>query len=114
MGNTWPIVEWESLWELHEGRVNVAELCRPFGVSRKTGQKWLRRYQEAGRDLAVLEDRERRPHSNPKQTPEAIEDGIVAARKAHPTWGPKKLKRLVERFYPDVDFFRRRRRLLAF
>lgn len=69
---------------------NVAELCREYGVSRQTGYKWLRRFAEEGPD--GLEERSRRPHSS-VATAERLVDGILDAREAHPTWGPKKLQR---------------------
>jgi transposase InsO family protein len=60
------------------GSVNVARVCREAGVSRKTFYKWAQRYRleaEAG-----LEERSRRPKSSPAQTPEWVEDVIVALR----------------------------------
>lgn len=61
-----------------------AELCRRFGISRKTGYKWLAR----GDDLS---DRARRPHSSPSKTPAAIEERVVALRREHPVWGGRKI-----------------------
>ena len=49
----------------HEGAA-ISQLCRRFGVSRKTGYKWLGRFAESGR--AGLSDRSRRPHRSPEQT----------------------------------------------
>lgn len=93
------IVEWERRWCAGQGRVDVAELCRMYGVSRQTGYVWIRRYQEAGHDLRALEERSRRPHRNPRATADAIADLIVATRKQYPKWGPQKLRRwLVDRF----------------
>ena len=60
-----------------EGAI-IAELCRHFGISRKTGYKWLGRV-ETGESLA---DRSRRPHGSPRQTPEAMEALLLALRKA--------------------------------
>lgn len=68
----------------------LAELCRRFGVSRKTGYKWLRRWREGDVELA---DRSRRPRSSPSRTKAALEQEVVALRRAHPTWGARKLKR---------------------
>ena len=96
------IVEWERRWQAQEGRVDVAELCRLSGVSRQTGYVWIRRYQEAGHDLRVLEDRSRRPRTNPRATPLAVEDLIVATRKLYPKWGPQKLRRLLVDRHPRV------------
>jgi transposase InsO family protein len=72
----------------------VAELCRRFGISRKTGYKWMRRYQEL--EKKGLEDRSRRPKSSPMRTVPAIESAVLELRKRHPAWGPRKLKRRLE------------------
>lgn len=72
-----------------EGR-NVAELCRRFGVSRKTAYKWLGRHRAAGLD--GLADQPRRPHGSPGRTSEQVEAAIIALRKQHPAWGARKLR----------------------
>lgn len=70
------------------GGRSVAECCRRFGISRKTGCKWLARAR-AGEDLA---DRSRRPRCSPRRTQESVERIIVEARDAHPVWGARKLR----------------------
>lgn len=99
------VLEWERRWNESQGRrVDMAELCRMFGISRPTGYLWVRRYQEAGRDVRALADRSHRPHRIPHAVPEAMQDFIVAARKSHPRWGPRTLRSwLVER-YPGREF----------
>jgi transposase InsO family protein len=72
----------------------MSEVCRRFGISRKTGYKWLHRFQGAG--LQGLEDWGRRPHRSPGKTPEEMEELILLAREAHPAWGGRKLKRWLE------------------
>lgn len=71
--------------------VHRAELCGRFGVSRKTGYKWLRRFQEEG--LRGLVDRPRRPEYSPHRTDPALEAAVVALRERHPAWGGRKLQR---------------------
>ena len=72
-----------------EPRTNLAELCREFGVSRKTGYKWLERYKSGG--VLALRDLSRRPRTSPLGvSPEVIVD-LVAIRNAHPRWGARKL-----------------------
>ena len=78
---------------LEEG-ATISAVCREFGISRKTGYKWLKRYREEG--LAGLQDRSRRLHHSPNQTPPEVEQVVVEARQAHPTWGGRKLKRWLE------------------
>lgn len=84
------------------GNFNVVELARRYGVSRKTAHKWIARFQ--GEGPHGLSDRSRRPLSSPAVTPERIETAIVALRKRHPTWGPKKLLWILEQRHPDVDW----------
>jgi transposase InsO family protein len=91
------MLQWDMLWEVTEGRVNVAELCREFGVSRKTAYKWRKRWDPA--DPGSLADRSRRPARHPSQTPERTEDVIVEYRKKWPSWGPKKLHTVLSRTY---------------
>lgn len=74
---------------------NMSALCREYGISRKTGHKWRDRYLAEGE--AGLQDRSRRPHSSPNQTPPEIEQKVLKARAEHPTWGGRKLKRLLEK-----------------
>jgi len=74
-----------KLWA--EGH-SISGLCRDFGVSRKTGHKWLKRYRERGEE--GLEDLDRAPH-DPQRIASEIEEVIVWARESHPTWGPRKL-----------------------
>jgi transposase InsO family protein len=75
------------------GRFTLTELCADFHVSRKTGYKWLRRYQQDG--VRGLRCRSRRPHGCAHQTTEKIEGLILRARRRHRTWGPKKLQELL-------------------
>jgi transposase InsO family protein len=79
---------------------SVAELSRRFGISRKTGYKWIDRYM-GGMELT---DRSRRPHRSPNAVARQMEDFIVAARKAHPRWGPGKLRDALIRSNAGVVF----------
>lgn len=66
-----------------------AELCDRYGVSRKTGYKWVDRYEVIG--PRGLEDRSRRPHVCPTATPLPVVEQLLALRRSHPSWGAKKL-----------------------
>ncbi|MBK6810245.1 MAG: helix-turn-helix domain-containing protein [Sandaracinaceae bacterium] len=55
----------------------------------KTGYKWWERFEQGG--TAALHDRSRRWQSHPHSTDPGMVEMIVATRRAHPTWGPKKL-----------------------
>ena len=96
------ILEWEARWQRDEGQVNVAELCRVFGISRQAGYGWIRRYEEAGHDLQAVARRSRRPHSSPTAVADDVQDVVVAARKLHPRWGPRKLRVWLVDRYPRV------------
>jgi putative transposase len=63
--------------------LSFAELCHRYGVSRKTGYKWIGRYETDG--VAGLQERSRLPNSSLTQTPDAIREAIVRARRHHPT-----------------------------
>jgi transposase InsO family protein len=81
--------------------IPMRTLCQRFGISRKTGYKWLARAADAGE--AGLIDRSRRPHRSPARTPPDIEAQVLALRDAHPRWGGRKLHhRLVALGVPNV------------
>lgn len=71
---------------------NFSSLCREFDISRKTGYKWIERY-EASQELS---DRSRRPNVIANKTTMETELRIVEVRNQHPGWGAKKIKRLLE------------------
>jgi len=73
----------------------MAALCRAYGISRPTGYKWLRRYEAEG--ASGLVERSRAPHSHPQAVSAAMEERVLAARRAHPTWGARKLRVLLAR-----------------
>jgi transposase InsO family protein len=77
-----------------EAKANISELCRRYGISRKTGYKWLKREQEGG--VAGLADRSRRPKRSPRQTDASQEAQVLAARSQYPDWGGRKIRGLLE------------------
>ncbi|HUP21321.1 MAG TPA: IS481 family transposase [Thermoanaerobaculia bacterium] len=80
-------------------RWTMSELCRLYGISRKTGYKWATRYGQQGLD--GLKDRSRRPTSCPHRTDERCEAELVEERRKHPTWGARKLLARLRRRHPD-------------
>jgi len=70
-------------------RASLAAVCRRYGISRKTGYKWIARY-EADRERG-LEARSSRPHLSPHATAPAVVAAIVRLRKRYPNWGGKKI-----------------------
>jgi transposase InsO family protein len=72
----------------------VAELCREFGISRKTGDKFKQRFKRLGE--AGLFDLSRAPKVIPHRTSPEVIKLLVKEREHHPSWGPKKLKTVLE------------------
>jgi len=71
-------------------RGSISGLCEVYGISRKTGCKWIRRFKANGK--SGLEDRSRACRTHANATNAEIAALVIAARKAHPTWGPRKLR----------------------
>ena len=69
----------------------VIEVARRYGVTRQTVHEWLRRYASSG-GLGGLADRSSRPASCPHQMPPEVEARVVAMRRAHPAWGPDRIR----------------------
>ncbi|MCB1057680.1 MAG: IS481 family transposase [Acidobacteria bacterium] len=86
------------IFDLRSCRYTMTELCERYGVSRKTGYKWAERYVDGG--IESLQDRSRAPHHSPQRTPEPLREALIEARQAHPTWGPKKLLRILSNRHP--------------
>src|SRR5690606_6722664 len=75
--------------------VPFRELCRQFGISAKTGYKWLSRFRDGG--LPALHDQSTKPHSSPRGLDEDIVCRIVELKNAHRHWGPRKIRALYAR-----------------
>jgi transposase InsO family protein len=75
-------------------------LCKRFGVSRKTGYKWVERYESKG--VAGLEARSRAPLSHPQAVTDEVVEKILRIRKKHPRWGPRKLRVVLQRHDPRL------------
>jgi putative transposase len=90
------IAEWLS------GEVSKTELCETYGISRKTGYKWLGRYGAAG--SAGLVERSHAPQVHGRATAVELVERIVDLRRARPTWGPRKMVAKLERLHPDLDW----------
>lgn len=78
----------------------MAELCREFGISRKTGYKFWDRYKEVG--LHGLTDRSRRPVRYANQLPMQVEKEILRIKQDKPSWGAPKIREILKRKYPEV------------
>ena len=72
---------------------NIAELCRRFGIARKTAYKWLERFDIDGTN--GLADRSRKPRSSPKTAAGEMELQVLALHLEYPYWGARKLRELL-------------------
>jgi len=88
------VSDWRS------GAFGMAELCRRYGVSRKTGYKWIGRYRAGG--LSGLEEHSRAPLSHPNQVSGEVLGLLLGERDVHPDYGAKKLVARLERRRPDL------------
>lgn len=79
----------------HSGQNSISELCRRFGISRKTAYKWINRYEADGK--TGLGEKSRRPHHSPDETPFECQQMIFDIRKAMPAWGGRKIRAILER-----------------
>jgi transposase InsO family protein len=88
---------------IHDHRValyTMAELCARYGISRKTGYKWLGRFADAGRQ--GLQERSRAPRHCPHRIPNEVAALICEGRRQHPSWGPAKLLAWLRPRHPGV------------
>ena len=94
-------VRTEFVLRVFEAKVPFNDLCKEFGISRKTGYKWKDRFLEQG--LSGLSDQSRRPDSSPQQLGENSVCNIVKLKLAHPTWGPRKIRMVFARSFPGCE-----------
>ena len=92
----------ELVEEYESGLVTMAELCRIYEISRETGYKWVKRYQE--QSWKGLEDLSRAPQRHPNQTTPELEERILDLRREHPRWGARKLQAYLEQKYSRIKW----------
>jgi hypothetical protein len=81
---------WREFIELAEkGEEPFNAICARFGVSRKTGYKWLNRFRIEGE--AGLVEQSRRPKNSPRKTPEPVADLVLGLRREHPEWSAARI-----------------------
>jgi transposase InsO family protein len=90
----------EFVREYGTGLFTVTELVEQYGISRKTGYKWLERYAAEG--ASGLQDRSRRPHTSPHATDAERLAELLRLRQRHPRWGAKKLLAVAARRAPTA------------
>ena len=80
---------------------SMVELCERYGVSRKTGYKWVARYEREGPD--GLGERSRAPHHCPHRIAADVAAAICDGRRQHPSWGPDKILHWLQRRHPELE-----------
>jgi putative transposase len=88
--------------EFESGLFTMTELAAHYGISRKTGYKWVERYAATG--ALGLQDRSRRPHTSPQATDSELLATLMRLRARHPRWGAKKLLAVAVRHAPKADW----------
>jgi transposase InsO family protein len=84
----------EFVLRLKKGE-RMTDLCEEYGINRQSGYEVLRRYEERG--LEGLVPQSRAPKRIPHRTSAELVELVVAFRTEHPSWGPKKIKEVLER-----------------
>ena len=79
---------------------SMSEVCREFGISRKTGYKIFGRYKDCG--IEGLQDRSRRPYRYANQLPFQVERSILQLKRQYPNWGAPKIREKLIREYPMI------------
>jgi putative transposase len=87
---------------VEKGEESIAAICRRFDVSRRVGYKWLARYEEEG--ATGLLDRSRAPRHHPQAIASKVAERCLEVRRAHPTWGPVKVRAYLERAAPKAEW----------
>ena len=86
------------VFEHDTGERTMTALCQRYEIARETGYVWVRRYRQAG--VPGLVERSRAAHRHSNQMPEELERMVLELRQAHMTWGPRKLKHVLEKNEP--------------
>lgn len=82
----------EFVREVLAQQKSKSELCREYGISRVTGDKWIKRYGSGEN----MEDRSRKPHSIPNRTQPEVEETILEYRRSHQAIGAVKIRKILQ------------------
>lgn len=80
----------------------IVELGKRYGISRPTAYKWIQRFLNRGYE--GLEELPRRPSLCPHRTPDELVECLLDLRRKHPSWGPKKLLKILGKRRPQIDW----------
>jgi transposase len=89
------IVAWK------QGGWTKSDLCREFGISRVTGDKYIKQYKKYGID--GLKDKSHATKNQPNAVRQKLIDLIINLRKEHPSWGARKLLPRLQARYPGIN-----------
>jgi putative transposase len=96
-----PMCQRTQFMALHQaGLFTMVELCQRFGISRKTGYKWLSRFEKEGPQ--GLQQRSHATCSCPHRAAPEAQALLLQARQLHPSWGPKKLLAYIGKRHPEL------------
>ena len=90
----------EFLADWRKNDDSMRALCRKHGISPKTGYKLIARWREE--EEGALIEHSRAPKSHPNATPEPVRQAIIGLRLKHPAWGPKKLRKFLQKYAPHI------------
>lgn len=88
--------------DVQNEELSFTEACRRRGISRKTGYKLWERYRAHGH--AGLQERSRAPLHHPNAVAQEVVATVLAARRRHPSWGPRNLRDWLVRRWPEGDW----------
>jgi putative transposase len=91
--------EFVEAWFKYEG--SFIDHCQRWAVTRQTGYDWLDRVEQGG--FQALETKSSAPHVCPHATSDKVVEHVIAARKLHPTWGPRKLGPWLHKRHPELE-----------
>jgi putative transposase len=84
----------EFVLESYKDQLSFRDLCRGYGISAKTGYKWVKRFEQGG--MGSLIDQSRRPRHSPNRLSEDEVCELIRLKQAHQHWGPYKIRQLYE------------------
>ena len=84
------------------GLYTVTELSERFGISRKTGDKWISRFKQLG--IAGLADQSRAPKTCPHRMADEMRELLLETRRSRPSWGARMVIQRLRKRHPELDF----------
>ena len=75
---------------------NISAMCREYGITRKTGYKWIARASAGEADRGRFSDRSTAPKKTVNKTPPKTEELILKCREENPAWGGKTIRKVLE------------------